>query len=197
MPVPARVRHLARFGVVLVLGAGSSDSAAAQARPQHSPVDVLFMQGMIVHHAQALEMAALAPGRAGSEDLRLLATRIDVSQRDEIAMMQQWLTRRGAPVVAAEHHGDAAHGTMPGMASPEEVRRLAASRGAEFDRLFLELMIRHHEGALVMVAELFATNGAGQEPELFRFASDVDADQRMEIARMRRLLDTLPQRGST
>ena len=178
----------------LALAALLSTPAGAQDRPQPSPADVRFMQGMIVHHAQALELSALVAERAGHEQLRALAGRIDVSQRDEIAMMQQWLTRRGAPVAAAEpHHGDSAHRTMPGMASPDEMRRLASSRRTAFDRLFLELMIRHHEGALVMVAELFATDGAGQEPELFRFASDVDADQRMEITRMRRLLDTLPE----
>lgn len=177
----------------LLLAVVLSAPASAQDRPKASPADIRFMQGMIVHHAQALEMSALVSDRAGHEQLHILAGRIDVSQRDEIAMMRQWLTRRGAPVVAAEHHGDAAHGTMPGMASPEEMRRLAAIRGAEFDRLFLELMIRHHEGALVMVAQLFAIDGAGQEPELYRFASDVDADQRMEITRMRRLLNSLPQ----
>jgi len=154
------------------------------------------MQGMIVHHDQALQMASLAGDRAGSEPLQSLAGRIDVSQRDEITMMRQWLTRRGHPVVAAENHtahGGAEHGAMPGMASPEEMVRLGTLRGGAFDRLFLELMIRHHEGALVMVRDLLAIDGAGQEPELYRFASDVDADQRMEISRMRRLLTSSPQ----
>lgn len=177
------------------LGAALAAPASAQQRPTHSPADVVFMQGMIVHHEQALQMAALAPERAAGDQLQALARRIDVSQRDEIAMMRQWLTRRGLPLTAAgghEGHGGMDHGAMPGMATAEEMDRLGARRGVAFDRLFLQLMIRHHEGALTMVRELLATDGAGQEPELYRFASDVDADQRMEITRMQRLLDSLP-----
>lgn len=177
------------------LGAAMVTSAGAQQPPVHSPADAAFMQGMIVHHEQALQMAALAPERAAADPLQALARRIDVSQRDEIAMMRQWLTRRGLPLAAAGHveHGGTDHVAMPGMATPEEMRRLDSFRDAAFDRLFLQLMIRHHEGALTMVRELLATDGAGQEPELYRFASDVDADQRMEITRMRRLLTSLPQ----
>lgn len=145
------------------------------------------MQQMIVHHRQAVEMTALAREHAGSDDIRLLARRIDRSQDDEMERMRAWLVRRGAAVPDEHaHHGLHAH--MPGMASAEEMARLHTARDKAFDRLFLELMIRHHEGALAMVAELFATPGAGQEPELFQFASHVDADQRMEIARMRRML---------
>jgi uncharacterized protein (DUF305 family) len=161
-------------------------------RPRANPADVRFMRDMIAHHAQALEMAELVPGRAGRAELRLLAERIAVSQRDEIAAMERWLRSRGEEVPAggAHHHHGAAggdHAGMAGMATPEEMARLAASRGAEFDRLFLELMIRHHEGALTMVAALFASSGGGQEAEIFQLASDVEADQRAEIARMRRL----------
>lgn len=156
----------------------------------HTPADVRFMQGMIGHHAQALEMAALVAERSQHAGLRQLAERIDVSQRDEMTMMRQWLERRGEalPDPHAHHSGH----LMPGMLSAEEMAALAAARGSEFDRLFLEGMIRHHQGALIMVRELVATPRAAQEPELFDFVSDVEADQSMEIARMRALLQTIP-----
>jgi uncharacterized protein (DUF305 family) len=158
--------------------------------------DVAFMQAMIAHHAQALEMTALVPARSGRDDMRLLARRIEASQADEIAWMERWLQIRGEAVTGAGH-GAHGHGTAtdskhaPGMLSAEEIARLAAASGSAFDRLFVESMIRHHEGALAMVEALFEVPGAGREPELFQFASHVDADQRMEIARMRRLLDTV------
>jgi len=153
--------------------------------------DVRFMQGMIGHHEQAVEMVALVPTRTASEGMRKLALRIDVSQADEIAMMQEWLRARGQAVPAA--HAMHMHGAalMPGMLSAEEMARLAASTGAQFDRLFLEGMIRHHAGALTMVQELFATPGAGQDSEIYAFASDVEADQRMEIDRMGMMLREL------
>jgi uncharacterized protein (DUF305 family) len=149
------------------------------------------MQGMIGHHAQALEMTALVPPRTPREDMRLLATRIEISQADEIQMMQDWLTARGAqrPDPHA-HHGEGAV-LMPGMLTPEEMRALGAAKGPDFDRLFLEFMIKHHEGALIMVSELFSAPGAGQQSDMFAFASDVDADQRMEIERMGAMLKEL------
>jgi uncharacterized protein (DUF305 family) len=165
-------------------------AAAQQAAPRADSADVRFMRDMIGHHAQALEMTALVPDRAGRADLRMMAGRIDVSQRDEIAMMERWLQRHGqdAPQADAHHgHHTGEHARMPGMASPEEMARLAAASGAEFDRLFLELMIRHHEGALVMVEQFFSAGG-GQQPEVYHIASEVDADQRMEIDRMRGML---------
>ena len=116
--------------------------------------------------------------------MRKLAQRIEVSQADEIKMMQGWLTRRGQKLPDPHAHHAPGATLMPGMLTAEEMARLAAAKGAEFDRLFLELMIKHHEGALTMVQDLFATAGAGQEAEIFAFASDVDADQRMEIDRM-------------
>lgn len=190
--------------LVAVLAAACAPAAAQQppavtAQPVHSDADVRFIQGMIPHHQQALEMAALVPARTAREDLRRMAERITVSQQDEIATMERWLRARGqSPPAADAHHGHGAggHAHMPGMATPEEMAALAASRGAEFDRRFLELMIRHHEGALVMVAELFASPGAGQASEIFGIASEVDADQRMEIDRMRMLLDGPPSRTS-
>jgi uncharacterized protein (DUF305 family) len=120
--------------------------------------------------------------------MRKLALRIEVSQADEIKMMQEWLTRRGQPLPDPPAHH--AHGAtlMPGMLTAEEMGRLAEAKGATFDRLFLEFMIKHHEGALTMVKELFSTPGAGQDSEIFAFASDVDADQRMEIDRMSSML---------
>jgi uncharacterized protein (DUF305 family) len=164
--------------------------------PQDVDAGVRFMRDMIVHHEQALVMAALVADRTEREDLRLLARRIAVSQEDEIGMMRRWLTTRGEPGQdGVVHEGGGAHAgahaPMPGMASAEELARLGAVTGEAFDVQFLELMIRHHEGALVMVNDLLTTEGAGQEPELFRFASHVDADQRAEIARMRRVLEAL------
>jgi uncharacterized protein (DUF305 family) len=163
----------------------SATQALATVRIQATATDVRFMQGMIGHHAQALEMTALAPSRTNSEDMRLLARRIELSQSDEIALMQRWLTTRGESAPDAHDHGGA---LMPGMLTSEEMSRLQAATGKQFDRLFLEFMIRHHDGALTMVNDLFASEGAGQEPEIFAFASDVDADQRIEIDRMSAML---------
>jgi uncharacterized protein (DUF305 family) len=163
----------------------SATTAADLSRVEHTPADVRFMQGMIGHHAQALEMTALLKSRSRSEDMRKLALRIEVSQADEIKMMQDWLKRRGQPLPDPHAHHASGATLMPGMLTAEEMARLAAATGPEFDRLFLEFMIKHHDGALIMVTDLFATAGAGQEAEIFAFASDVDADQRMEIDRMR------------
>jgi uncharacterized protein (DUF305 family) len=162
--------------------------AADVPRVQHTAADVRFMQGMIAHHAQAVEMTALRRERSTSEDLRLMALRIELSQLDEIKMMQEWLKAHGEPLPDPHaHHGG--HATlMPGMLTPEEMAALSQARGPEFDRLFLELMIKHHLGALQMVDDLFATPGAGQESAVFAFASDVVDDQRIEIDRMAAML---------
>ena len=169
----------------------AAEQAVDLSQVQHTPADVRFMQGMIGHHAQALEMTALVPSRSSSEDIKKLALRIEVSQADEIKMMQDWLKRRGQEL--PDPHALHAHGAtlMPGMLTAEEMARLAEAKGTEFDRLFLEGMIKHHGGALIMVKELFSTPGAGQESEIFAFASDVDADQRMEIDRMGAMLQEL------
>jgi uncharacterized protein (DUF305 family) len=154
--------------------------------------DVRFMSSMIGHHAQAIEMSRLAPERAGSGSVRILAERIISAQEDEIATMQQWLRDRGEPVpeVHAGHH--AGHeALMPGMATPEQMARLAAASGPEFDMLFLNLMIQHHQGAVSMVSELFSSYGAGQDETVFKFASDVNVDQATEIARMQKMLEGL------
>lgn len=149
------------------------------------------MQGMIGHHAQALEMTALLPSRTAHENMRKLALRIEVSQADEIGMMRNWLKARGAPAPDPHAHHMAGTTLMPGMLTGEQMERLAGSRGLEFDRLFLQFMITHHEGARTMVRELFATPRAAQESDVFAFASEVEADQRMEIDRMQAMLKEL------
>lgn len=161
--------------------------------PPHTEADLRFMRGMIPHHAQALDMVELLRDRTSNPLLHRLALRIEISQQDEIATMRRWLRDRGE-----EADGDGAHNAhggmgghlMPGMLTPEEMARLAEARDEEFDLLFLEYMIGHHDGALVMVEELFASPGAGQGSAIYHFASDVEADQEMEIRRMRALLDS-------
>ena len=159
--------------------------------PPHTEADVAFMTGMIPHHAQALEMTALVPRRAGSEAVRQMALRMEISQRDEIALMEGWLADRGETVSEGHAHHMSSMPMMPGMLSPEQMKALEQASGREFDRLFLEYMIQHHEGAIVMVNDLFNSSGAAQESEIFQFASHVDADQRMEISRMQGLLDRM------
>jgi uncharacterized protein (DUF305 family) len=157
----------------------------------HTPADVRFMQGMIGHHAQALDMSALVPARTSREDMKLLARRIEISQLDEIKMMQEWLKARGQTIPDEHAHHAHDYKPMPGMLSAEDMSRLAAAKGVEFDRLFLAGMIKHHAGALMMVEDLFSNPAAGQDSEINAFASDVEADQRMEIERMAALLKEL------
>lgn len=166
----------------------------ATAGPGYTIADVRFMQNMIGHHAQAITMAALVPTHGAADPLRRLAEKIDISQRDEIDMMKRWLGERGQ-AIPDDGHPHAM--PMPGMLNEEQMARLQAARGLEFERLFLTYMIQHHEGALVMVEELFASPGAAQDSEVFRFATDVDADQRDEIYVMQGMLDMLDSpRGS-
>ena len=178
---------------------GSANGEGGQ--PCYTADDVHFMQGMIAHHAQALAMTDLVRDRTTDQGLRLVAQRIEISQRDEIAMMQHWLEKHHeeVPILDAKHAAQMPGMQMPGMQMPgmmmpgmlseEQMTRLAGAKGPEFDRLFLEGMIQHHRGALVMVSDLFATKGAGQAPEIFSFASDIDADQHAEIKRMQGMLD--------
>jgi uncharacterized protein (DUF305 family) len=162
--------------------------AADLSQIKHTAAEIRFMQGMIGHHIQALEMTRLLASRTSRPDMQLLAKRIEISQADEIEMMREWLKSRGEALPDPHaHHGPNAT-LMPGMLTAAEMQQLADAKGAEFDRLFLASMIRHHEGALVMVDELFSTPGALQQSDTFAFASDVDADQRMEIARMSAML---------
>ncbi len=171
--------------------AAAADTAT---RKGYTAADVKFMQGMIGHHRQALVMSALVPTRTARRDFALMAERITLSQESEIAQMQRWLKQRGEAVPAEDAHVHAAMGhgeMMPGMLSEAELTQLKNARGVEFERLFLQLMIKHHEGALLMVKQLFGTPGSGQEPELFILAADVDADQNAEIKRMRTMLSQL------
>ena len=192
--------------LVLLLGcAHASPTPAPPAAPPehtHSPepvlpagvnaADVQFIQNMIGHHAQALVMAAMVPPRTERPEMRSLAERIRVSQESEIALMKRWLTRRNIPVDTTHQLHAEGHGMlMPGMLTAQELSQLRATTGVAFERMFLEMMTRHHEGAITMVRELFKSPGAGQDGELFIFASDVDADQRAEIARMKSLREKL------
>jgi len=165
-----------------------SHELPATAGPGFTVADVQFMQHMIQHHAQALVMAAMVPTHGAGPRLRQLGEKIDISQRDEIARMERWLRDRdqAIPDETSAHPMD-----MPGMLTPEQMARLDAARGEEFERLFLGFMIEHHRGALVMVDELFATPGAGQDSDIFQFATDVDADQRAEIHIMENMLRQL------
>jgi uncharacterized protein (DUF305 family) len=160
-------------------------------QPAH-PADVRFITDMIHHHSQALVVARLAPDLAGNPSIRTFAERVRVSQTDEIRLMQQWLQDVGeaVPLVdgAADHEH---HREMPGMLTEAQLARLRSSRGADFDRLFLELMIQHHEGALEMVETLFATDGGGVDEFIYKIASDTFADQGSEIDRMQRMLDSM------
>ena len=166
----------------------SADAAADLSKVGFTVADVRFMQGMIGHHARPSRWPRSCPRAPSSEDMKRLALRIDVSQADEIEMMKRWLTDRGQELPDPHAHHKPG-GMMPGMLTPEEMAALAAAKGAEFDRLFLEGMIKHHEGALTMVQRpVRAAGGAGQESEIYAFAADVDADQRMEIDRMRGML---------
>lgn len=159
--------------------------------PLPSAKDVEFMQGMIMHHAQAVEMTALIATRTKNRDITLIGGRISKSQVDEIALMKQWLAVRGESV-EMDHSAHGGHAMlMPGMLTKREMDALKRSNGAEFDRLFLEGMIKHHEGALVMVDDLFKTPGAGQNADIFTFATDVDTGQRVEIKSMETILEKI------
>jgi uncharacterized protein (DUF305 family) len=162
--------------------------------PETSPADVEFMQGMIMHHQQAVEMTALIPSHSENKDVRMLGAKISLSQSDEIKFMERWLRARGEPDSMAmpgmpemDKNGNPMK-AMPGMLTPEQMSALRQAKGAEFDRLFLTGMIQHHNGALVMVKELFDTSGAGQDADLFDFATDVDNTQRAEIRIMQGML---------
>jgi len=165
--------------------------------PPASPKDVEFMQGMIMHHAQAVEMTALIESHSTNKELQTLGARISRSQSDEMEFMKRWLTTRGEPISMAmpEMPGMkmASHQMlMPGMLSAEQMAALKKANGEAFDHLFLTGMIQHHNGALIMVKDLFDTAGAGQDAELFNFATDVDSGQRAEIRIMQTMLGEKP-----
>lgn len=201
---------------LLLAGVGLSACGAPQPsrqNPAPSPArygeaDVRFMADMISHHAQALVMAGWAPTHGASSSIRILAERIVNGQQDEIATMQRWLRDRGHPApqpgdtgLMQHHHdhpsaspgpaspADSAHAAlMPGMLTEAQMRELDQARGRDFDRLFLQYMIQHHQGAVTMVTQLFNTPGAAREQSVFKLASDVSADQSSEISRMERML---------
>ncbi len=169
------------------------------ALPPLSRADIEFMQGMIFHHSQAVEMTAMIPSHSQNKDLRALGARISSSQSDEIKFMKRWLATRGEsvpkempPMQGMDMPGmEMSHQSMalmPGMLSPQQMEALRNARGAEFDRLFLVGMIQHHNGALIMVKDLFNTAGAGQDAEIFNFATDADNSQRAEIKIMQNML---------
>jgi uncharacterized protein (DUF305 family) len=163
--------------------------------PPLSRADVEFMQGMIMHHAQAVEMTALIPSHTENKDVRSLGARISSSQSDEIKFMRRWLASRGEatsmamPGMPGMDKSGEPMALMPGMLTPEQMEALRNAKGADFDKLFLTGMIQHHNGALIMVKDLFDTAGAGQDAELFNFATDVDSGQRAEIRIMQSMLE--------
>jgi uncharacterized protein (DUF305 family) len=176
-----------------------SPESAAIPPKMPSEADFSFMEGMIMHHSQAVEMTDLLRTRSRSRDLQSLGKRISISQSDEIEYMKQWLKDRGRPVsmnrMNMDHDMKAMAGMdmgampmMPGMLTPQQMRALAKASGPTFDHLFLTGMIQHHTGALIMVEDLFGTPGAGQDNVLFDFATDVDNTQRAEINIMRAML---------
>lgn len=200
----------------LLLQAGAVAAAIGAAHPQpappaaaartvsdtgrvgYTPQDVQFMSGMIAHHAQAVMIAGWAPSHGASASLRAMCERIVVGQTDEIVLMQRWLRDRHEQVpepdtVYQPMPGMSMVTMMPGMLTDAQLAQLDSARGQDFDRLFLTDMIQHHQGAITMVNALFGSNGGGEEEVVFRFASDVFADQTTEIARMHRMLDALPR----
>ncbi len=164
------------------------------------------MTGMIAHHAQALIMSRLAPEKGASPSIQTLASRIINSQKDEIASMQQWLRDRNQPVPQISFEGIdmtimldgqpfTSYRKMRGVLSQEQLEKLSQTQGTEFDQLFLKQMIEHHAGAVFMVENLFATDGAAQGDAAFRLATNIQVDQRTEIERMRQMLDRISQQG--
>lgn len=168
----------------------TADQATKLAQASYTASDVAFMQHMIVHHQQAVEMAVLVKDRTNTAELVTIAGRIESSQADEIAFMKAWLSERGEPVEdpMMKGHGEHMHHMMKGMASPDQMKALAAAKGVEFDRQFLTLMIAHHEGAVDMVEKLLDEDGTAADPVLYQFVGDIDSEQTTEITRMDKLL---------
>jgi uncharacterized protein (DUF305 family) len=183
------------------LEVGQAGQSEPKARPDlvrqpYGAADVEFMSGMIPHHAQAVLIAGWAASHGARSDVAVLCERLVVGQRDEIEFMRTWLRDRGqiVPSATATHHRMKMNGVehdmlMPGMLGAEQLAALDKARGAEWDRLFLTAMIRHHEGAIKMVDDLFASYGALQDDDVYKFASDMYADQSIEIERMQKMLD--------
>ncbi|HKT07026.1 MAG TPA: DUF305 domain-containing protein [Gemmatimonadaceae bacterium] len=176
--------------------AAIAEAQADSARYPYTDADIKFMSGMIPHHAQAIVMAGWAPSHGASPSVQTLCARIINAQRDEIHLMQTWLRDRRQPVpqpdssgtVMMDMNGMQMPMVMPGMLTPEQMKQLNAARGEDFDRLFLQFMIQHHRGAVSMVNDLFASNGAAQDLIVFKLATGINVDQTTEIARMQRML---------
>jgi uncharacterized protein (DUF305 family) len=186
------------FTTIAAPAASAQSQLSVRIEPRYTSADVQFMQGMIGHHAQAVVMATMAPTHGANQQVALFCRKILSSQADEIELMQNWLRERGEKVPDPKdpHAGMdmsmPGHAMlMPGMLTDEQMKQLDQARDKEFDRLFLTFMIQHHEGAITMVAKLFDSPGAGQTPEIFGFATGVDADQRAEIGRMQSMLTTI------
>jgi uncharacterized protein (DUF305 family) len=179
--------------------AAIADARADSVKRPYTKADIAFVSGMIHHHAQAILMANWAPTHGASEEVRTLCGRIINAQLDEIHRMQQWLADRRLPIVTPQFTRDtsmrgmagmhmAGDSLMPGMLSEAQLDTLDHARGDAFDHLFLTYMIQHHTGAVSMVRQLFSTYGAGQDETIFKMATDINVDQRTEIARMHRML---------
>lgn len=191
-----------RILALATVSACAVSSLPAQQAKDYTDADVHFMAGMIGHHAQAIQMAGWAPSHGASASVRALCERIVVGQTDEIAMTQRWLKEHGEYVPPADPRGHLMQGMaqpmlMPGMLTPQQMAQLDSARGPDFDRLFLTDMIQHHQGAITMVQQLLAVPGAAQNGPVFRFASDVNADQTTEINRMTLMLNDLKRGGSS
>jgi uncharacterized protein (DUF305 family) len=210
-PVCAQQAHSAQTPVVVQPGAPGKPSktlppSTKATLPLPSQADIEFMQGMIMHHSQAVEMTALINSHTENKDVRSLGARISRSQSDEIKFMQRWLAAHGKPISMAmpgmpdtkmpdmnkSDQPMVPMTMMPGMLTPEQMDALRNAKGAEFDHLFLTGMIQHHNGALIMVKNLFDTAGAGQDAEIFNFTTDVDSGQRAEIKIMQSMLEKKP-----
>jgi uncharacterized protein (DUF305 family) len=167
--------------------------------PPQSVADVRFMQGMIMHHAQAVEMTALMASHTENKDLKSLGARISSSQMDEMKFMKRWLAARGEPLslpgsdMSTMDMSRETQALMPGMLTPPQMKALREAQGSDFDHLFLTGMIQHHQGALTMVKDLFNTPGAGQDADIFNFATDADNTQSAEIRIMQAMLEKNPQ----
>jgi len=172
----------------------SPEEAAATKTAKHTKADVDFVEAMIHHHGQAVLMTKWVPRRSPGPDVPLLAKRMQLSQKAELELMQNWLRERGIRPVGPSDHSGHDHGTgnglPPGMLTSRQLGRLYNAKGRAFDRLFLRYMTYHHQGALEMVRQL-AEKGGGAEPELSAFTRHVEADQGIEIARMQDLLTKL------
>jgi len=198
-PSPASTADAERLAQLEALYEARADSALMK----FTEADVRFMTGMIAHHAQALVMAELAPSHEASASVRTLTARTINAQNDEIQTMSAWLEARGQPVPEIHIHGidlmvdGVGHDMtmMPGMLTDEQMRELDAARGESFDRLFLTYMIQHHSGAVQMVLDLFATDGAALDDTVFKIASDIQVDQTTEIRHMELMLEALPSEG--